>query len=160
MGLGFHQLDLRYDRLRIARPDHERRLLSSLAEVGQQVPIVVVKAGSDKHFVVIDGYKRVRSLRRLGRDTVGSLCWECSEAEALVVSRLWHTGESETALEQSWLLVELHERFELSQEELARRFTRLDDSMALTVLRPPKPRPKRGVLDASWTPVARRLQTN
>ncbi len=45
-------------------------------------------------------------------------------AEALVVSRLWHTGESETALEQSWLLVELHERFQLSLEELARRFTR------------------------------------
>ncbi len=73
---------------------------------------------------MIDGYKRVRSLRRLGLDTVASFCWECSEAEALVVSRLWHTGESETALEQSWLLVELHERFQLSQEELARRFTR------------------------------------
>ena len=110
MELEFHQLELRYDRLRIVRPDHERRLLSSLAEVGQQVPIVVVKDFSNEHFVVIDGYQRVRSLRRLGRDTVGSLCWECSEAEALVVSRLWHTGESETALEQSWLLVELHER--------------------------------------------------
>jgi ParB family transcriptional regulator, chromosome partitioning protein len=124
MELEFHQLELRYDRLRIVRPDHERRLLSSLAEVGQQVPIVVVKDGRDEHFVVIDGYKRVRSLRRLGRDTVGSFCWECSEAEALVVSRLWHTGESETALEQSWLLTELRERFQLSQEELARRFTR------------------------------------
>jgi len=85
---------------------------------------VVVKQDGDEHFVVIDGYKRVRSLRRLGRDTVGSFCWECGEAEALVVSRLWHTGESETALEQSWLLVELHERFQLSLEELARRFTR------------------------------------
>ena len=124
MELEFHQLELRYDRLRIVHPDHERRLLSSLAEVGQQVPIVVVKQDGDEHFVVIDGYKRVRSLRRLGRDTVGSFCWECSEAEALVMSRLWHTGESETALEQSWLLVELHRRFQLSQEELARRFTR------------------------------------
>lgn len=122
MELEFHQLELRYDRLRIARPEQERRLLSSLAEVGQQVPIVVVK--DDEHFVVIDGYKRVRSLRRLGRDTVGGLCWECSESEALVVSRLWHTGEAETALEQSWLLRELHERFGLSREELARRFTR------------------------------------
>ncbi len=85
MELEFHQLELRYDRLRIARPDHERRLLSSLAEVGQQVPIVVVKQDGDEHFVVIDGYKQVRSLRRLGRDTVGSFCWECGEAEALVV---------------------------------------------------------------------------
>jgi ParB-like chromosome segregation protein Spo0J len=107
MELEFHQLELRYDRLRIARPDHERRLLSSLAEVGQQVPIVVVKDSRNEHFVVIDGYQRVRSLHRLGRDTVGSVCWECSESEALVMSRLWHTGESETALEQSWLLTEL-----------------------------------------------------
>jgi len=124
MELEFHQLELRYDQLRIVRPEQERRLLSSLAEIGQQVPIVVVKDGGDEHFVVIDGYKRVRSLRRLGRDTVGSWCWECSEAEALVASRLWHSGESETALEQSWLLMELHQRFGLSQEELARRFTR------------------------------------
>src|SRR2546425_10915578 len=124
MELEFHQLELRYDRLRIARPDHERRLLSSLAEVGQQVPIVVVKDSRNEHFVVIDGYQRVRSLRRLGRDTVGSFCWECSEAEALVVSRLWHTGESDAALEQSWLVAELQERFQLSREELERRFTR------------------------------------
>jgi ParB-like chromosome segregation protein Spo0J len=92
MELEFHQLELRYDRLRIARLDHERRLLSSLAEVGQQVPIVVVKQGGDEHFVVIDGYKRVRSLRRLGRDRVGSFCWECSEAEALVVVHLFSLG--------------------------------------------------------------------
>ena len=42
MQLEFHQLELRYERLRIVRPEPERRLLASLAEVGQQVPIVVV----------------------------------------------------------------------------------------------------------------------
>ena len=41
MQLEFHQLELRYERLRIVRPEQERRLLASLAEVGQQVPIVV-----------------------------------------------------------------------------------------------------------------------
>ena len=65
MELEFHQLKLRYDRLRIARPDHERRLLSSLAEVGQQVPIVMVKDGRDDHFVVIDGYLINTQLRRI-----------------------------------------------------------------------------------------------
>ena len=33
------------------------------------------------------------------------------------------TAEPEMALEQSWLLAELHERFGLSLEELARRFS-------------------------------------
>ena len=40
--LEFHQLDLRYEGLRVRRPERERRLLASLAERGQQVPIVVI----------------------------------------------------------------------------------------------------------------------
>jgi hypothetical protein len=40
----------------------------------------------------------------------------------LIVTRLMQTAEPETALEQSWLLAELRERFGLSLEELARRF--------------------------------------
>jgi ParB/RepB/Spo0J family partition protein len=120
--LEFHQLELRYERLKVARPEAERRLLASLAEVGQQVPIVVVKEAGEGPFVVIDGYKRIRALRRLGRDTVGASCWPGKEAEALITTRLMQTAEPETALEQSWLLAELHERFGFSREELARRF--------------------------------------
>ena len=122
MDLQFHQLDLRYERLRLIRPEQERRLLASLAEVGQQVPIVVVQDPGVGRFVVIDGYKRVRSLRQLGRDTVEASCWPGTEADALIVTRLMQTAEPETALEQSWLLAELHDRFGLSLEELARRF--------------------------------------
>ncbi|HEY2975842.1 MAG TPA: ParB/RepB/Spo0J family partition protein [Pyrinomonadaceae bacterium] len=122
MDLEFHQLELRYERLRVIRQEQERRLLASLAEVGQQVPIVVVKSVADDQFVVIDGYKRVRSLRRLARDTISASCWPGAESDALIVTRLMQTAEAETALEQSWLLVELHDRFGLSLEELARRF--------------------------------------
>jgi len=121
--LEFHQLALRYERLKVVRPEPERRLLASLAEVGQQVPIVVVKEEADGRFVLIDGYKRVRALRRLGRDTVTAGCWPQDEAEALIATRLMQTAEPETVLEQSWLLAELHERFALSLEELARRFS-------------------------------------
>lgn len=122
MELEFHQLELRYERLRVARPEAERRLLASLAEVGQQVPIVVVKDAAQDRYVVIDGYKRIRSLRRLARDTVAASRWPGEEAEALIVTRLMQTAETETALEQSWLLAELKERFGFSLEELARRF--------------------------------------
>jgi ParB family chromosome partitioning protein len=122
MELEFHQLELRYERLRVSRPEQERRLLGSLAEIGQQVPIVVVKDGADGQFVVIDGYKRLRSLRRLAKDTVGVICWPGEEPEALIVTRLMQSSEQETALEQSWLLSELHGRFGMTLEELARRF--------------------------------------
>jgi ParB/RepB/Spo0J family partition protein len=120
--LEFHQLQLRYERLKVVRPEPEKRLLASLAEAGQQVPIVVVEEAAGDSFVVIDGYKRLRALLRLGRDTVRASCWSGEEAEALIVTRLMQTAEPETALEQSWLLAELHERFGFSQEELARRF--------------------------------------
>ena len=122
MELEFHQLALRYERLKVVRPEQEKRLLASLVDVGQQVPIVVVQVQEAVAFVVIDGYKRVRALRCLGRDTVGASCWPGEEAEALIVTRLMQTAEPATALEQSWLLAELRERFAFSLEELARRF--------------------------------------
>lgn len=122
MELEFHQLELRYERLKLVRPEPERRLLASLAEVGQQVPIVVVEAAGQDRFVVIDGYKRIRALRRLGRDTVAAGCWPGEEAEALILVRLMQTAEPESALEESWLLDELHQRFGFSLQELARRF--------------------------------------
>jgi len=70
MELEWHQLDLRYEGLRRRHPAQERQLLSSMAELGQQTPIIVVSHITA--FVVIDGYKRVRALKRLGRDTVRS----------------------------------------------------------------------------------------
>ena len=122
MDLEFHQLDLRYERLRRRNPRRERLLLASVAETGQQLPVVVVEGGDEGRWVLIDGYKRVRALRRLARDTVRATAWVVSEAEALLLDRLMRTAESEGALEQGWLLRELHQRFGFSCEELARRF--------------------------------------
>ena len=45
--LEFHQLALRYERLRVVRPEAERRLLASLAEVGQQVPLFELGTDDD-----------------------------------------------------------------------------------------------------------------
>jgi ParB/RepB/Spo0J family partition protein len=98
--------------------------VGSLAEIGQQVPVVVVHGDAPERFVLVDGYKRVRALRRLGQDLVGATCWDLGEAEALVLDRLMRTGEGATALEQGWLLHELAVRFALSLDDLGRRFAR------------------------------------
>jgi ParB/RepB/Spo0J family partition protein len=92
-----------------------------MAELGQQAPIIVVCHSSP--FVVIDGYKRVRALKRLGRDTVRSMQWSVCELDALLLERSLRRG-SEDTLDQAWLLVELQQRFGLTVEELARRFER------------------------------------
>jgi ParB family transcriptional regulator, chromosome partitioning protein len=124
MTLELPQLDLRYEKLRTRKPEAERKLVASLAEIGQQVPVVVVHGEGPDRFVLVDGYKRVRALRRLGQDLVAVTCWDLSEAEALVLDRLMRTGEGATALEQGWLLHELTVRFDLALEDLGRRFAR------------------------------------
>lgn len=122
MEVEFHQLDLRFEALRVRSQDVERRLLGALGESDQQVPIVVVADGD--RFVVIDGYKRVRALRRLGRDLVPVVVWPLTVAEALIVERASRRGAVPSALEHGWLLEELSERHGFTGDELARRLGR------------------------------------
>src|SRR5271165_5954893 len=125
MQLEFHQLDRRWEHLRVRHPARQRRLLASLAEVGQQTPIVVVEAESQAdRYVVIDGYKRIAALEQLGRDTVEVVVWPMSEAAAVLLDRSLRLSEHETALEVGWLLAELERRFDYGLDELARRFDR------------------------------------
>ena len=123
LDLEFHQLDVRYEGLRARRPEKERRLLGSLSEVGQQVPIVVVAAAEPGRYLVIDGYKRLRALGRLRQDTVRATVWDLSEAEALLLVHSQRADEAETAIEQAWLLLALHEGG-MPSVELSKRFCR------------------------------------
>src|SRR5262245_43119454 len=125
MQLEFHQLERRWEHLRVRHPARQRRLLASLAESGQQTPIVVVAAeGQADRYVVTDGYKRMAVLEQLGRDTVEAVVWPMSEAAAVLLDRSLRLSQHETALEQGWLLAELEQRFGYGLDELARRFDR------------------------------------
>ena len=125
MDLESHQLDLRYAHLRVRHPARERRLLASMADIGQQMPIVVVTTPDAAHpYVVVDGYKRVRCLQHLHRDLVAAIGWEMTEAEALIFRHLLHAESADSAFEQGWLLRTLHEQHRLSLEQLAQRFDR------------------------------------
>lgn len=120
MQLERHQLQLRYERLRRRDRRRERRVLASLAEHGQQQPIVVVR--QEQGWVVIDGYKRIRGLHRLALDTVWALEWKMEESAALMLEHLMRAGDGGDALQQGWLLQELSERFELNAIQLGQRF--------------------------------------
>ena len=124
MEIEFHQLDRRYETLRTVCRKRDSRVLASLDRNGQQLPVVVVAGGDEGRYILVDGYKRVRALRKLARDTVRATCWDLPEDEALLLGRSMQTAEGASALEQAWLLHELRDRFELSVEELAHRFDR------------------------------------
>jgi ParB-like chromosome segregation protein Spo0J len=115
-----HQLELRHDDLRIRGGDRRRRLIASVAEIGQQVPVIVI--AEHERLVLIDGYLRVEALRRLGRDVVSATTWPVSEPEALLQHR--HLAASEhTAIEDAWLLARLRVHG-LSLDQLAARLCR------------------------------------
>jgi ParB family chromosome partitioning protein len=125
MQLEFHQLDRCWEHLRVRDPQRQRRLLASLADSGQQTPIVVVVCPDNRErYLVIDGYKRIAALQQLGRDTVEATVWAMSEAEAVLLSRSLRFSPQESALEQGWLLAEMEQRFGYGLDELARRFDR------------------------------------
>src|SRR5580658_5652958 len=122
MQLEFHQLDRPWEHLRVRHPARQRRLLASLADSGQQTPIVVVPAeGQADRYIVIDGYKRISALEQLGRDAVEAVVWPMSEAAAVLLDRSLRLSEHETALEVGWLLAELERRFDYGLDEVARR---------------------------------------
>lgn len=119
MNAEWQELDLRNQVLRRAEPRAESRLMASLLEVGQQAPIAVV---GNAPFIVVDGFKRVRCLKRLGRDAVSVMRFDVGEAEALIMQE--QLGTKRSALEEGWLLKELRDRWELNEQEAGKRLGR------------------------------------
>ena len=115
-----HQLELRHRDLRIHDGEQRRRLIGSVAEIGQQVPVVVIRDAD--RLVLIDGYLRIEALRRLHRDTALATTWPVTEIEALVHHRHL-SGAKRVALEDAWLLARLREHG-LTMEQLARQLCR------------------------------------
>jgi ParB-like chromosome segregation protein Spo0J len=75
--------------------------MASLAESGQQTPIVVVLSPEHRdRYLVIDGHKRIGALQQLGRDTVEATVWAMSEAEAMLLDRSMRFSSQESALER------------------------------------------------------------
>lgn len=105
--LNLAALDERYGRLRVRDRRRERQLVASLDEHGQQDAIFVIGEG-DGRFVVVDGHKRVRALRRLRRDTVKAVVWDLPPTQALAAAYRAASREAYSAIEEGWLVYELH----------------------------------------------------
>jgi ParB/RepB/Spo0J family partition protein len=120
------ELVLQYAGLRVQDRRRQARLSASLAEHGQQSPVLVVEAaGAGRpQLVLIDGYLRVEALRQLARDVVDALRLDLSEVDALLLRHRLETGRRRSALEDAWLLHELQVRHGLRQQQLGERLDR------------------------------------
>lgn len=117
-------LNRKYAPLRVLAVDRLGQLVASLAEAGQQTPVLVVVGAEPNRPVLIDGYRRVAALQRLGRDTCRVLVLELTEPDALVLRHKMAGSDRHTALEDGWLLRELVDAHGVSQRELAARLSK------------------------------------
>ncbi len=101
-------LERAYAHLRIREPPALARLVASLANEGQPPPVLVVRRPPGG-YVLIDGDDRVEALVRLGRDTVTALVLGLTEPEALSYCYRMQGEGRRSALEEGWLVAELHD---------------------------------------------------
>jgi ParB family transcriptional regulator, chromosome partitioning protein len=111
------QLHLRYAHTRIEWPQKVLALANSIERFGQILPVIVLREGNC--FVLIDGYLRVKALKRCLRDTVMAEIWEGKEEEALVEILARAHSRKWDLLEEAALLRELHDQYHLSQSRIA-----------------------------------------
>src|SRR5215475_12012008 len=109
-----HLLELRFASARLIEPQAVEKLARSIERDGQIVPCIVAApppgtsgAEGTERLVLIDGYRRVAALRRLGRDRAFVERWPCNLAEALLGVLARAQNRSFAAIEEALLLREL-----------------------------------------------------
>ena len=127
LDLDLHRLDLRYAGARLVEPRAVEQLARSIERGGQIVPCIAVAdtaaeaCEGGERLVLIDGYRRVAALRRLGRDTARVECWRCGLTEGLLGVLARAHMRPFAAVEEALLARELVDGLGLSQHEVARR---------------------------------------
>ncbi|MCB2021873.1 MAG: hypothetical protein KDG44_13835 [Burkholderiaceae bacterium] len=126
-----HRLELRFAATRVSDARAVQRLVQSIDACGQLIECIAVgeprplPEGDDKAaaapLVLIDGYRRVAALRKLGRDTARVECWSCTVAQALARVLAGSRSRAFTAVEEALLLRDLVNDHRLSQREAARQ---------------------------------------
>lgn len=124
MQIDLHRLNLEFAATRIANVPAVRQLADSIRECGQLVPCIAAGSPEDGPLVLIDGYRRVSALRRVGADTALVQCWRCSVGQAITQLLAQSRSRQFDPIEEALLLRELIDAHGLSQREAAKKCAR------------------------------------
>ena len=117
----WHQLELRYQSLRIHNDSAVRQVMLSLHSYGLLAPIIVTASGgNDRPWVVIDGYLRIAACRALNRDHITATAWPVNPAEALLNVYTHNTSRPWDVFEEANLIQELMTTHHYSKATLAK----------------------------------------
>lgn len=124
INLELHQVERRFQGLRVRNPPALDLLTRSLEEAGQLVPVLVIPGEREGLWILIDGYLRVEALKRLDREVVQAEIFQGSEEEALMVHLARGQARKWEVVEEATLIRELHNRFGCTLRLLAARIGR------------------------------------
>jgi len=118
-----HCLILRFAATRLQTKPMVEAMMRSIDSSGQITPVHVIAEGKQR-YILMDGYLRLKALKRLSRDRVTIALWECDETTGLLrvlgnaQSHPWASVEEARTIR---ILIEQHGR---SQSEIARQVGR------------------------------------
>lgn len=124
MQVDLHQLELRFEDTRIMDATAVQRLVNSIEERGQMVACIAAWEVPQGPLVLIDGYRRVGALKRLGMDTALVQCWHCPVGAALAQMLAHSLSRAFDPMEEALMLRELIDNHGLNQREAARQCAR------------------------------------
>lgn len=119
-----HRLELRFAATRIVDGAAVKRLANSIHEYGQLVACIAAGKPDTAALVLIDGYRRVAALSRLGRDTALVQCWSSPVEQALAQMLARSMSRAFAPIEEAMMLRELIDTHGLSQREAAHQCAR------------------------------------
>jgi ParB/RepB/Spo0J family partition protein len=112
--IDLHALVPRFASLRLHDAPGLARLVASIEQQGQLMPVVAVpEVETAGHWVLIDGYRRHEALQRLGEDRIWVDAWERSVDEALMACLARGPDRAWEAIEEAALIAELSSRHSL-----------------------------------------------
>jgi ParB family transcriptional regulator, chromosome partitioning protein len=119
------RLELRFAATRVSDERAVQRLAQSIDVCGQLIACIAVDECRSEDEVVaaslvlIDGYRRMAALRKLGRESARVECWNCSVTDALSQVLARSRSRAFTAIEEALLLRDLMDGQHLSQRQVA-----------------------------------------
>ena len=126
LDLDLHRLDLRFAGARVAEPRAVEQIAHSIESGGSNCPLhrgrdppVPILEGVER-LILVDGYRRIAALRRVGRDTARVECWTCDLAGGVLGVMARTQGRPFAVIKEALLVRQRVQGLGLSQKERRR----------------------------------------
>lgn len=107
----------RYGALRIVNPGADDAMVKSMKKYGQMSPVTCVMTGGV--YEMVDGFKRLRACRHMGKETLKTRILEATERVSKASIIQLNRGRSISELEEAMVLSSLYREDGLTQVEIA-----------------------------------------